>query len=93
MNPQNIQDYVVNKVIEKLDEKDKEIEKLRYENNKLNTILKNYFCWTCYNIKGPIFECEKCKKRGCGNDICTRFWLIGNFYSVIYCSDCRKLNK
>ena len=35
MNPQNIKDYVVNKILEKLNEQNEELESLRVENKKL----------------------------------------------------------
>ena len=65
MNSKNIQDYVVNTVLEKLQS---ELDELRNENAKLKNVLIKLRVY-CYNNCDYIYTytCIKCEKRFCIN--------------------------
>ena len=63
MNSKNIQDYVVNTILEKLQS---ELDELRNENAKLKDVLKKCgICPSCYKSCDYTYYCIKCEKRVC----------------------------
>ena len=85
MNPQNIKDYVVNKILEKLNEQNEELESLRAENKKLRKVVDVSGIGCCsFCFKGNnLFMCYRCD-----NFICRKHVFNDGFRK--FCSgDCQ----
>lgn len=64
-NSKNIQDYVINQVIKKLQKENGELETLRDENDKLKGIIDNFpVCSYCYTDI-DVYQCASCRKKMC----------------------------
>jgi late competence protein required for DNA uptake (superfamily II DNA/RNA helicase) len=77
----NIQEYVVGKVLENIELKDKEIEKLKEKNIKLKEVLSRYDIIKCSFCTFYTKDCYECSQCGC-------FYCIDCNVGCDLCMDC-----